>query len=426
MIRGQIQKLWQHFLVDNLFRNSMYLMATTGIMGALGFFFWIICTHLYTPDQIGLGTTLISAMTLISFVSLLGFNSTFVRFLPTSENRNEEINTGSILVTLAAALIALLYILFIPLITPSLSIVRDHLWYSVGFIVMVALASINSLTDSIFIAYRSAQYNLLTDGIVTSGIKLILPIFFVSLGAYGVFASSGLAFSVGMITSVLILFYKFGYVPQLKINNEILRKVFHYSFTNYIANLFNIVPTLVLPIIVINHLGAASAGYFYLSFMVINLLYTISHSVSQSLFAEGSYSNDGLSKLIMHSIKILFIVMIPSAIILAIFGPEVLKFFGKAYSTGGGNVIAILAIASPAVAAYTIGNVLLRIRHFMYSVVIINILYAVIICGLAMWWIKGGLGWVAIAWTVGNIIAALLCFAVLWWKRNEKKVVEVL
>ncbi len=404
------RNLWQHFKEDNLFRNSIYLMLTTGTMGVFGFFFWVICTHIYTPEQIGIGTTLISAMTLISFVSLLGFNSTFVRFLPTSEKRNEEINTGSILVMGAAALIAIVYILLIPRISPSLNIIRENIWYSIGFIVMVSLASMNSLTDSIFVAYRSAQYNLITDGLITSGTKLILPVIFIGFGSYGIFAASGLAASIGMIASVLFLVVTFKYRPRFKIDAESLKKVFHYSFTNYLANLFSIVPTLVLPIIIINHLGSAAAGYYYLAFMIINLLYTVAASVSQSLFAEGSYSENSLERLISHSLKILSVLMIPMGIILALFGPAVLHFFGKSYSAGGGNVIVILAIAAPAVAAYNLGGVLLRIRHHMYTLVFVNIVYASIISGLSLLWIDRGLVWVAVAWTVGNIMAACLSF----------------
>jgi O-antigen/teichoic acid export membrane protein len=410
MISKSFRRLWQHFLNDNLFRNSIYLMVTTGVMGAFGFFFWIICTHIFTPDEIGVGTILISAMTLISSVSLLGFNSTFVRFLPNSKNRDDEINTGSILVLIAAAIMAAAYICLIPYLTPTLGILYKNIWYSIGFVVMVALASINSLTDSIFIAYRSAQYNLLTDGIITSGSKLFLPFVFVGFGAYGVFAASGLAASIGMAGSVLFLVFRFDYRPQLKITLETLKKVFHYSFANYVANLLSIVPTLILPIIVINHLGAAAAGYYYLAFMVINLLYSVSGSVSQSLFAEGSYAEDLLHALTRRSVTILLSIMIPAAFILAVFGPLVLEVFGKSYSAGGAGVIIILAITAPAVAAFNLGSVLLRIRHQMYSLVFINIVYALVICGLALHWIDRGLVWVAIAWAVGNVVAAVLAF----------------
>jgi O-antigen/teichoic acid export membrane protein len=422
---SSLRALWLHFVEDNLFRNSIYLMVTTGAMGGFGFFFWIICTHLYTPEQIGLGTTLISAMTLISFISLLGFNTTFVRFLPNSENRNEEINTGSLLVMSTAIIISIVYILLIPFITPKLIIVRGSLWYSLGFIIIVALASINTLSDSIFVAYRSAQYNLITDGFITSVIKLLLPLLLINFGAYGVFASSGLGASAGMIASVLFLVFKFSYHPTLRINFAILKRVFKYSFVNYLSNLINIIPTLVLPIIIINHLGAAASGYYYLAFMVINLLYSVSGSVSQSLFAEGSYSNTLLRPLILRSSIILLTLMVPAIVVLVIFGPVVLEFFGKSYSTGASSVIIILALAAPAIAAYNVGNVLLRIRHQIYSMLLTSAVYAFTITFLTIYWVDKGLAWVAMAWTAGNIAAAVLSFIFIFIYRGQSTPIDI-
>jgi O-antigen/teichoic acid export membrane protein len=394
-------------------------MLTTALMGGLGFIFWLIATHLFTPDEIGIGTTLISAMSLISFISLLGFNSTFVRILPNSKNRNVEINTGSILVMLAAALIAAAYIYIIPYITPSLGIIRNNIWYSLGFIVMVALASLNSLTDSIFLAFRSTQYNFITDGIITGGTRLLLPLVFATLGAYGVFASSGLAASIGMLASVFFLVQKFGYRPSFIIHWETLKKVFKYSFANYLANLLTISPTLILPILILGQLGAATAGYFYLSFMIMNLLYTVSGSISQSLFAEGSYGEHSLIELIKRTTIFLLAIMVPAAIILAVFGPYVLAIFGKSYSSGGAGVIAVLALAAPAVAAFNVGSTLLRIRHQIYSLVFINLVYAASICLFSLYWIHGGLVWVAGAWLVGNVLASLLCFIFLFIYRGK-------
>ena len=418
-MRYHFLKLWEHFLTDHLFRNSMYLMMTTGAMGAFGFFFWIICTHLFTPAQIGIGTTLISAMTLISLASLLGFNTTFIRFLPNSQNRNDAINTGSLLVISMAALLAIAYIILIPTITPQLEIIRQNIWYALGFIAIVASVSITSLTDSIFISFRSTHFNLLTNGLTVGIMKLILPMLFVGFGAYGVFAAFGLAASFGTIVAILFLYFKFEYRPQLKIDVSILKKVFSYSFTNYFVNLTNISPALVLPIIVINRLGADAAAYYYLAFMIINLLYTVSGSVSQSLFAEGSHAGNNLRNLIRNSLVILASIMLPAGIILALFGPLVLQFFGKSYSAGGSDVIVLLALAAPAVAAYNLGSSLLRIRQQTRSLLIASITYSALIISLSLLWADKGLVWIAVAWMAGNTAAAIVSFFAIYLYRHH-------
>lgn len=403
---------------DPLIQNSFYLMLSTGVTAGLGFIFWMICARLFTPSQIGLATSLISAMSLLSYASLLGFNVTFVRTLPTSSNRSNLMNTGLLLSISAAIVLSTIYVEALDIIAPKLDILLDTGWNSVIFVIIVALATINLLTDSIFIAFRSAKYNLFIDGFLMGTLKLILPALFISFGAYGIFMASGLAASVAMVASITFLVLNFKYKPKLKINIQTLRDMFHYSFVNYIASIFNIAPTLILPIIVLNRLGAESAGYYYLAFTVANLLYAVVYSVSSSMFAEGSYGEVELKKLFIRSATISAFITIPASLIMIFLGPSMLKLFGKAYGDSASQAITILALASPAVAAYTLGNVMLRITHQIYSIIIVNLVYVISIGLLAYLWVGYGLSWVAASWAIGNTLASLVAFTCLYRYKN--------
>ncbi|MBA3788854.1 oligosaccharide flippase family protein [Patescibacteria group bacterium] len=407
---------------DTLFRNSFYLMLNTVVMAGLGFGFWLISAHLFSPSDIGIASGLISAMALISYVSLLGFNNTFVRVLPTSTNRSTEINTGLLLSLLVAVVVAIGYLIAIPHIAPRLDLVNKNLFYSLGFIALAVFATMNMLTDSIFIALRAAKYNLLIDGGITSGIKMLLPFVFVSLGAYGVFASAGVAAGFGMIASIIFLIYKFEYRPRLHIHRQTVRSIFHYSFASYLANLLNIAPTLVLPLLIINRLGPAPAGYYYLAFMMANLLYAVAYSISQSLFAEGSYGDISLEKLARRSVVILGVIMIPAALILGAAGPFILQIFGKSYGVEASPVLITLSLAAPAVAAYSIGNVLLRLRNKIYSIIAVNVVYFAGISGFAILWVGKGLTWIGFAWIIGNVLAALLSFILFYADEQSRTV----
>jgi O-antigen/teichoic acid export membrane protein len=394
-------------------------MLTTGITALLGFIFWIICSRFFTPDQIGIATSLISAMSLISYMSLLGFNNTFIRTLPTSTNRNNVINTGLILSIIASIVVSILYLSSLDIIAPKLRPELNTLFHDIGFVLLVTLSTTNLLTDSIFVAFRGAKYNLLIDGFVQGIIKLALPIVLVFLGSYGIFLASGAAASIAMIASITFLILRFEYKPKLFIHIQTLRNLFNYSFVNYIANIFNIAPTLILPLIVLNHLGAASAGYYYLAFTIANLLYAVVYAVSSSLFAEGSYAEESLKDLVVKSTKIVAILIIPSTIILIIFGPTVLKIFGKTYSDSARDIIRILALSSPAVAAYTLGNIILRIFHKVEAIITVNLIYMVSISTLAYMWVDHGLYAVGYAWMAGNIIASIYAFKSIYNSRHH-------
>lgn len=419
-IRARITDLLKKLASDSLFRNSFYLMLSTSTMAVFGFAFWLICSHLFTPSQIGIATTLISAMTLISYASLLGFNNTFIRFLPTSENKNGEINTGLTLSIVTGIILASGYVFLVPYLTPKLGILHQNIFYTLGFILMVSLATINLLTDSIFVAYRVAKYNFFIDGLLMSGTKLLLPVAFVGFGAYGIFMASGVAASLAMVASIFFLTVKFGYTFRPGIHLSSLKKVFSYSFGNYVANLFNIAPILLLPLIILNHLGAASAGYYYLAFTIVSLLYAVIYAVSQSLFAEGSYDDRKTKELLTKSVAVISSILLPGVFILYFAAPTFLNMYGNGYAEAATRTLQVFGLAAPAVAFYTLNNFILRVKKKIYETVVINVIYFLSVSGLAYLWVDRGLVWIGLAWLIGNLISGLVGILFLVWPNYNK------
>ena len=92
LMKKTISKFYNYLANDSLYRNSIFLMLSTGMMAVFGFFFWIINARLYSAEQVGIGTTLISIMTLISSFSLLGLGNSLIKYLPTSDKKNKKIN----------------------------------------------------------------------------------------------------------------------------------------------------------------------------------------------------------------------------------------------------------------------------------------------------------------------------------------------
>ena len=80
--------------------------------------------RVYSATDVGLATSLLSATTVISMLSLLGFGSSFVRFLPKSVNRDREISSGLIAAGTTALIGASIYVLLIPQLASKLEFVR--------------------------------------------------------------------------------------------------------------------------------------------------------------------------------------------------------------------------------------------------------------------------------------------------------------
>jgi O-antigen/teichoic acid export membrane protein len=411
----------RRFKADHLVSNSIYLLLNTVAMAALGLLFWLLCARLYSPAQIGAGTTLISASGLIGLASLLGFNATLVRFLPTSSRRNAHVNTGLFLTGIASVVLAVVYVVALPWFAPQLGFVHDSLWMAVSFVLLTAGTALNQLTDAIFVAYRSARFNLLIDGGIQGVSKIVLAVVLQGVGAYGVFASAGAAAGIAVIASVIVLVRLFDYQPRPEIDREVLSEVARYTGGTYFGSLLNLSPVMLVPIIVVNRLGTADAGYFYIAFMIANVVFAAAYSVTSSLFAETSYGERPTSQLVRHGINVLLALIVPAAIVLTLGGRLILEIFGSKYSDNAGTALVLLGLSAPIVAAADVCAVLLRTRPRVGGFVLMMACYAAAVIGLTVWWAGSGLEGVAWAWIVGNVVGLVVGLVILQPRRGKQR-----
>ena len=266
----------------------------------------------------------------------------------------------------------------------------------------------NLVTDSVFIAFRKTQYNALCDGIIQGAVKLTLPALMVGLGAYGIFMSSGLAAVAAVVASIIFMMRTVGYRPKLSLSPRVLGQAWHYSAANYAANLLTLCPLLILPLIVLDIRGPREAGFYFITYQVASLLYSVGNAVSLSFFAEGSYEGSHLPSLLRHSARVIALVSVPSTVFVAATGHWLLLLFGRTYSANGTSTLVILALSAPSVAFCATAMSVLKITKQLGAVVAAGAVYAVAIVGLALLGARHGLPWVAVAWLVGNTAAGLL------------------
>lgn len=390
---------------DTLFRNSFYLIAATGVMAGFGFLFWIVNARLFTDADIGLATTLITVMNMIAILSLAGFNAAFIRFLPNAANKNDQMNTGLILVGIASMVLSGSFVLFVGSISPQLSFIRESPVIWLTFIAGCLMCALNLLTDSIFLADKQARYIFIIDAIF-SFFKVLAPLFFIGTGAFGIFAAAMAAQALGTGLSIALMLRRFGYRPDLKVSWSVTREVWRYCASNYLAGILNLAPVTLVPILIINRLGAKPAAYFYIAMMIANLLYAIPFAATRSLFAEGSYDESSLAAQTLKAIRMMAILLVPSIAILCLAAGLILRVFGPEYADSARPFLELLSVSAIAVSAYSLVNAWFQVRKSVRSIMFVNIVYAGSIILLSYAWLPWGLFGIGLSWLVGNSIAA--------------------
>lgn len=402
-------KTYRHFIHDSLYRNSIFLLLAGLVNGGFSFIFWILAAHLYTQAQVGQATALIAAVGLVAGFGTLGFNNSIIRFLPRAQDKNLLLNGALTIVASAALLASIIFLILLPHISPALIFVRQHVWYTLIFMVFVISTATNTILDNTFTAYRSTHFTFIKN-IIINIFELWFVIAFLRLGSIGIFASYGLAFFMIALIGIAILIKKFDYLPKPSFNKEILRETAKFSLANYVVSYLNGLPGLVLPIVVTNLLGAKLNAVYYIAYSVASLLFIIPLGIGNALFAEGAHDATNLKHTIKRTARITTLLMVPAIFIIAGLAPVILFFFGKHYSAQGVAILRILALSAVFLAVcYPCGSIL-NIMQRLKSLIIVNFLGAVVVIGTVYTFIKGGHGLVGVAWgwLLGWAVYALL------------------
>jgi len=394
-----IRNIFNKLIGHSLYKNALWLILNSVVLSGFGFIFWSIAVRLYSASQVGLASTLISSLELISMFSLLGFNIALVRYISKSKEKSSMISSCFGISGIVALFLSLIFVLFIKVFSPKLVFLKEIRLYSFLFAIFVLSYVFFTLIESVFIGFRKAKFVLIKN-IIFSVLKLIFLFFLIFLGAFGIFSS--------MAISALIAFFSISFFLGLKIRpvikKGIVKKMFRFSLSNYIANSLRYAPAFILPLIITNTINPETTAYFYIAMMISNLLFIIPVSTSNSLLAEGSYDINSLKENTKKSLKFSYLILLPGVVFIWIFGNYLLLFFGRLYSENASILLKILSVSSIFFTINAVYISVMNIKHMIKKVVIINFLICSGILIISYKLLGLGLVGIGIGWLIGQFI----------------------
>jgi O-antigen/teichoic acid export membrane protein len=352
-------------------------MALTNIFNAgCGFFFWILAARLYTIDQVGLATAMISSLELIILFSRLGFDSSIIRFFP-SEDKGKVIGTSLIITTIACILVGVIYILLAEALAPFM-LFLELPGYALAFLLIGAMYSIVSMTGSAFVADKKADTFFLQNLLMALRIPALVPLAF--LGVCGIFASISLGYLAAACFGLFAIQMSVATIrPQ--VDWDFIRRSFRFSSWNYVSGILFLAPTLIIPIMVLNMIGDAEAAKYYIAFTIGNLVIIIPRSFGTSLFVECSHGEE-LKKCVLRAGGASFALLIPSVLMLLLFGDRLMGLLGTEYVEAF-DLMRIIALSSFLVTIYSLFIPIQNVRMRVESIMWLNAFRCILLLGLS-------------------------------------------
>lgn len=396
---------------DPLYANGATLVANAGLSAALGFLFWVIAARRFNADALGIGAAIVSAATLAALLGKAGFDAAVIRYAPTRERRGAAILLGqALLATFALTALVAGAILFLanlgvpplePLLRPA---------YAAGFVVLAVATAISWILDAYFISEQRSAAVLLRN-LAFNGVKVIVPAFLAyEWGGRAV----PLAWLVGLAASLVVTLTLLpaALARHRRSAPPAAHGALGYSLRNYTLNLSEFVPGLVLPLLVLDALGAEENARFYLAWTAATVAFLASKAVAQSAFAALVRDHDARASL-LKALGLSAVVLGPAALVLYFGAQIVLGLFGPHY-VAAAPLLRVLALSIPALAITNVYLSYLKARDAGWELTILPLtslalLLALMPLALARGGIDGvGLVWLAVQVAVGVYAGARL------------------
>ncbi|MCK5159845.1 MAG: hypothetical protein KAR08_11835 [Candidatus Heimdallarchaeota archaeon] len=189
-----------------------------------------------------------------------------------------------------------------------------------------------------------------------------------------------------------------------------LKEMVFFSFDNYVADILFKSVNYITPLIIGIILSEAFAGYFFISWQLTIIIYTIPTAISSSLLIQISYKSKNSQKRVTLSLLISYAVAVLSIILVAFLGKYLLLLYGQSYADNAYFLFLLFAFSSIPYSYISIKVSELRHRNKTKLIILINALIVGIYFGCFFFYLNLNyqLNSFGIGWFIGTSVAALL------------------
>lgn len=334
-----------------MFINAGSLVATTAVTSVLGFVYWWIAAREFPPETVGFASAIISAMTLLSSIGILGLGTLLTGEVQRYPGKEMSlINAALILVGVVGGVVGIAFALLAPFIStnfqPLRASIQDILFFAFG----VGLTAITLVLDQALIGLLRGELQFWRNTLFAM-IKLValLGVAFwlshsVGLTIYNTW-TLGNVLSLGALAAFVIL--KHGWSGRRWMPHwGLLGKLRLSALQHHILNLIIQAPSLALPLFVTALLSVKANAWFYIAWMITSFLVVTPQALSTVLYAESASQPARLAHKIRLTVGISFVVCGLSIGVLQLGTKQVLDVFGHAYADQASWCLRILSLSA--------------------------------------------------------------------------------
>lgn len=398
--KGQLKSILSRYAEKSLYKNSIFIGISRILSASIGLIFWQVAARYYPASYVGSAIALMSSLGLVVTLSRLGFDFSLIRFMPLKD-RNAVFSTCLTITALSSIIFSCFYLASVDVISPSISFIKE---YSLIFVLFAFLSSVTMTTGNTFLSFKKGKFYLAQNILDALRIPVLIPLSV--FGPMGIFLSLGLS---TLLASFVASYFIFRTLKlKFEFSLDFLRETSRLSTTNYISDLLLESPTLILPLMILNMLGAEEVAQYFIAISIGNIILLVPVAVSLSFFVEGSHGLS-MNREFLKALAFIYALLLPAVIFIYFFGGLILQLFGEVYLQSL-ELLRIYSLSSFFIVIHLMFIPILNVKLMVVQNIELSLFRFVTVLALSYVFIsKFGLIGVGYAWMASHII---LCLAI--------------
>jgi O-antigen/teichoic acid export membrane protein len=390
--------------------NAVALMAATAVTALVGLGFWALAARL-PPAEVGRASAVITTATMFCQLASANIGLLFSRVLASAGHRSRRV----VLIGygLAAAIGGVLGTGYVLLFPTTLFAGANE---KIAFPVIVVLFAIFSLQDWVLTGLRKAGWiplEQLLFALAKFGLLMIVIAMPIESGIV-------LAWAVPVCIAVLVVnpILLGRVLPRMPEPGPgaapmpTPRQLGGIFAAEYATGAATYVIPLVLPLLVVGHLGTEANAYFAMPWLIAESLNLLIWNISSSYMVEASHDGPKSAALMRRTFRMSLLVGVPGVLVPLVAAPWLLHILGANYADQGANLLRLMVLSIPFTTINTLYASTCRVQNRMGRVVAVQVANATLVIGMALALI-GPLGINGVG--LGYLVAEALISAVVFW-----------
>jgi O-antigen/teichoic acid export membrane protein len=320
--------------------NALSLVATFVVKSGLGFAYWWFAARRFSPEAVGFASATVTAMTLLGTLCMLGFGTLLIRELPRQPGKAVAlISSALLLVAAAGGCIGLLFALGAPSLSTALHPLRANVQAVTLFAGGVSIVTVNLVLDQAFIGLLRGDLQLWRNTLL-AGIKLVALVavawWLGQRGGLTIYATwvIGEVLSLAILGAFALLKKKWSgklYLPR----RNVLQKLGSSAIQHHLLNILLIGPNMALPVLVTVLISATTNAWFYVAFILADVVYVIPQALVTALYAVSAAQPRTLAHKARLTLGLSLITCVCANVVLWFGSKQLLGLFGPSYAVQG-------------------------------------------------------------------------------------------